>query len=93
MLEPDRDDAESSPTLDPLAGYSTLADLASSEDVTKSLDGPPVPLPYADEIQTSFGRHDVSGVEAHVGGPAAKVSDALGAYAFATGKTVAFAEP
>src|SRR5262249_50044023 len=44
-----------------------------------------------DKIQASFGRHDVTGVKAFVGGPAAKASDALGAKAYASGDKVAFA--
>jgi len=48
-------------------------------------------LPYIDQIQPSFGRHDVSGIEAHVGGRAAEASDAIGARAYATGNHVAFA--
>jgi len=47
-------------------------------------------LPHAEAIQRSFGHHDVSGVEAHVGGTAAKAADAIGASAYATGHHVAF---
>lgn len=47
-------------------------------------------LPHGDVIQRSFGRHDVSGVSAHVGGEAASASAALGAEAYATGDRVAF---
>ena len=47
-------------------------------------------LPFLDEIQRSFGRHDVSGVEAHVGGPAEGATRAMGAEAYATGNHVAF---
>jgi hypothetical protein len=48
------------------------------------------PLPYADQIQRLFGRHDVSAVKAHVGGEAAAASETMGAQAFATGNHVAF---
>ncbi len=48
-------------------------------------------LPYASQIQALFGRHDVSGVRSHVGGPAAEASSALGARAFAVGDAVGFA--
>ncbi len=48
--------------------------------------------PHLDTIQRSFGRHDVSGVSAHVGGQAAEASAQLGATAYATGNDVAFAE-
>jgi hypothetical protein len=49
------------------------------------------PLPHFDTIQQAFGRHDVSGIEAHVGGDAATATHALGAEAYATGHHVAFA--
>lgn len=48
-------------------------------------------LPHADTIQRLFGRHDVSGIEAHVGGPAATASRAIDAEAYATGRHIAFA--
>jgi len=48
-------------------------------------------LPHGDTIQRLFGRHDVSGVSAHVGGPAAEASRAMGAEAYASGSNVAFA--
>jgi hypothetical protein len=48
-------------------------------------------LPHLDTIQRAFGAdHDVSGVRAHVGGDAAKASQAMGAEAYATGNSVAF---
>lgn len=49
------------------------------------------PLLHAETIQRLFGRHDISGIEAHVGGPAATASQAIGAEAYATGHHVAFA--
>jgi hypothetical protein len=48
-------------------------------------------LPHLDLIQQSFGSHDVSGVRAFVGGPAAEASEAMGARAYATGDATAFA--
>ena len=48
------------------------------------------PLPHVDTIQRSFGHHDVSGVQAHTDGAAARGSEAMGAEAFATGNHVAF---
>jgi hypothetical protein len=48
-------------------------------------------LPHGETIQFLFGRHDVSGVGAHVGGAAADASRELGATAYATGNQVAFA--
>lgn len=48
-------------------------------------------LPHLGAIQAAFGAHDVRGVEAHVGGPAAEASARLGARAYAAGERVAFA--
>lgn len=47
-------------------------------------------LPHVDTIQRLFGAHDVRGVKAHVGGPAAAAAEQLGATAYATGDAVAF---
>jgi hypothetical protein len=49
------------------------------------------PLPHADKIQKSFGRHDVSTTKAQIGGDAATASEAIGAEAYAYGDRVAFA--
>ena len=48
-------------------------------------------LPHLAQIQQSFGRHDVGGIRAHVGGRAAEGAEAMGAHAFAVGDHVAFA--
>ncbi len=48
-------------------------------------------LPHLDRIQQAFGAHDVSGVQAHTGAQAAQAADAMGAQAYATGDTIAFA--
>jgi len=45
-------------------------------------------LPHLEQIQRSFGRHDVSGVQAHVGGEAAASAQEMGAAAYATGNHV-----
>ncbi|MFO0745381.1 MAG: DUF4157 domain-containing protein [Myxococcota bacterium] len=47
-------------------------------------------LPHRDAIQRSFGRHDVGGVSAHVGGQGAAAAGAMGAEAYATGDRIAF---
>ncbi len=47
-------------------------------------------LPHAEIIQQAFGRHDISNVQAHVGGHAAEASTAMGAEAYASGSQVAF---
>lgn len=52
----------------------------------------PTAMPHADKIQASFGAaHDVSGIQAHVGGDTAAACHDMGASAFATGDQVAFA--
>lgn len=50
-------------------------------------------LPFADQIQASFGAHSVQHVQAHVGGAATEACEAMGAEAYATGHHVAFAGP
>jgi hypothetical protein len=47
-------------------------------------------LPHFDAIQNAFGRHDISNVQAHVGGQAATATSAMGAEAYASGSQVAF---
>jgi hypothetical protein len=47
-------------------------------------------LPFLDLIQPSFGRHDLSGIRAHVGGAAGQAARQLGARAFAFGNDIAF---
>src|SRR4051812_33002105 len=49
-------------------------------------------LPHAGRIQQLFGRHDVSSIQAHVGGEAAATAGAMGARAYATGNHVVLGE-
>jgi len=56
----------------------------------RGTQGPATALPHRDQIQRAFGRHDVSQVQAFVGGGASEAGDAMGAEAFATGNKVAF---
>jgi Domain of unknown function (DUF4157) len=58
----------------------------------QGLSGAASPLPYLDQIQRSFGSHDVSGIKAHTGGPAARAAEGMGARAYAAGDHVAFDE-
>ncbi|MBC7974712.1 MAG: DUF4157 domain-containing protein, partial [Myxococcales bacterium] len=51
------------------------------------------PLPFRDQIQASFGRHDISGIRAHIGEEAAAAGKAIGARAYASGQNIAFAGP
>src|SRR5690606_5176898 len=53
--------------------------------------GSSVRLPHLDVIQAAFGDIDVSGVKAHIGGPAAEAAEQMGARAYASGESVAFA--
>jgi hypothetical protein len=48
-------------------------------------------LPYAAIIQKAFGRHDISDVRVKIGGAAFEAASALGARAYATNNTIAFA--
>jgi hypothetical protein len=63
------------------------------EAAARGTSGAGGPLPYLNEIQRSFGNHDVSRVNAHIDGPAAEGTRAMGAEAFAMGHHVAFARP
>ncbi len=49
------------------------------------------PLPHAATIQRAFGKHDISNVRVQIGGAAARAAEQLGAMAFATGSSIAFA--
>ncbi len=53
--------------------------------------GPPRPLPHRGVIARSFGHHDLSSIEAFIGGPAATAAEALDARAYAAEGKVAFA--
>ena len=67
-------------------------DQSKRESAAAGVAGPAQALPHLDAIQQSFGgAHDLSGVEAHVGGAAADASHAIGAEGFAAGNQVAFA--
>jgi hypothetical protein len=48
-------------------------------------------LPHLDAIQSSFGKHDVSGIAAHTDRAAADGARAMNATAFTTGNHIAFA--
>lgn len=67
-----------------------LDDTATHEIAAEGTGGEAGQLPYLDQIQRSFGRHDVTDVEAHTGEPAARATQALGAEAYAFGNKVAF---
>jgi len=50
--------------------------------------GGAMPLPHAEAIQRSFGRHDVSAIKAHAGPAADQATQRLGARAYASGDNV-----
>ncbi|MBT3219015.1 MAG: DUF4157 domain-containing protein, partial [Proteobacteria bacterium] len=56
------------------------------------MGGPSTSLPFADRIQASFGRFDVSDISAHHGDAAEEAAGKMGARAFAMGDEVAFAD-
>jgi len=56
-----------------------------------AIRGPGGRLPFLDQIQRAFGRHDVSHIVAHTDDAAAAGARAMGAEAFASGHHVAFA--
>jgi hypothetical protein len=71
-------------------------DAAAAGDVhtaaARGIASPAGQLPHLDRIQASFGPgHDLSRVQAHVGGAATEAAGAMGASAYATGDHVAFA--
>jgi len=51
----------------------------------------PTQLPHLEQVQRSFGRHDLSGVQAHVGAEAAASVQQMGAAAYATGNVSVYA--
>jgi hypothetical protein len=80
------------PTLQMLFGGQLAATAAPEPEVhaaaARGTATPASKLPHADPIQRAFGRHDISGIQAHVGGDAAASARAMGARAYATGDHV-----
>ena len=56
----------------------------------RGTSGPGNPLPFLEQIQKPFGKHDVSGIIAHTGSAAGAGSRDLGAAAFTVGNRVVF---
>jgi len=91
----------SEPADDPFALHLLGASVQRDQDVAatagvhaaaaRGLTAPTESLPHLARIQRSFGpHHDVTGVRAHVGGPASEAAAAMGATAHATGDHVVF---
>ena len=76
------------------AGLGNQALLRAREAVpriaTDGVAGASEPLPHLQQIRAAFGRHDVSGVRAAIGGRAGVAATRLGALAYATGNRIAF---
>ena len=70
-------------------GASSATDVQST--AAAGVAGAASRLPHFDTIQRAFGKHDISGIRAQVGGAATEAAGSLGAHAYATGNTVAFA--
>ena len=98
-MQPYADDAASSRgapvqrTASPRAGSGEGHGGDVQQAAARGVAGAGSELPYRDRIRSLFGRYDISGVKAHVGGEAATASRAIGAEAYATGNHVAFAGP
>lgn len=63
------------------------------EIALSGLQGHPAPFPHLATIQRAFEPHDLTGIDAHVGGAATEANQRLGAAAYATGRSVAFRQP
>lgn len=79
---------EALPVQQPAAGPAGEGDVHAAAQ--RGVAGAGVQLPHLQTIQRLFGRHDVRGVQAHVGGQAEQASGAIGAEAYAMGDHVAF---
>lgn len=84
------------PAADPLAAVQAFGHLgergqADLDAARAGVAGASSGLPHADIIQRSFGKHDVGGITAAVGGKAAKSCNAMGALGYTSGTKIAFA--
>jgi Domain of unknown function (DUF4157)/ADP-ribosyltransferase exoenzyme len=69
-------------------GTGEQADSAVHAAASRGVATPSSPLPFAGSIQRAFGRHDISGVQAHTGSEAAASAREMGAEAYATANHV-----
>src|SRR3954470_8734138 len=64
------------------------------EAAGRGIATPTTAMPHASRIQAAFGpEHDISAVQAHIGGGAAAACADMGASAFASGSHVVFSAP
>jgi hypothetical protein len=89
--EHDAGEESSAPVVQQESTGTSLPDAEAHEVAAAGVAGSGGALPHRDRIQDAFGHHDVSRVQAHIGGPAAEAGRAMGAAAYATGDRVAFA--
>ena len=69
----------------------SLAPDVVHEVAQQGVSGTGTTLPFHDQIQAAFGeQHDLTNVQAHIGGAAADASATIGAEAYATGQSIAF---
>lgn len=80
-----------SPVQTKVGGQTLVEGAAVQQVAAQGVAGSGGRLPHHAAIQQAFGRHDVSGIEAHLGGAAGEAAGALGTEAYATGDHVAFA--
>lgn len=77
----------------PIASESAATERSLFEIATSGVEGPSEPYPFLDQIQASFGPHDLSGLRAHTDHRAAEASRKLGGVAYTFGERVAFDGP
>jgi hypothetical protein len=66
---------------------------AERADALAGFQGAGSPLPHLDRIRRAFGRHDVNGARAYVGGPTRDAAGRLGGVAYASDGRVGFGGP
>jgi hypothetical protein len=81
------------PTQPPSQTQASPSPKTIRREASRGLKDAALPLPHRERIQAAFGRHDISGVRAAVGGAAASASRRIGALAFASGDRIAFRGP
>ncbi len=72
------------------AGAAEPGEAASTRAAARGRASPAMSLAHGGAIQRAFGRHDVSGLVAHVGGDAEFAARSIGARAFAAGSHLVF---
>jgi hypothetical protein len=84
------EDRLNNPTPAPFQGESGPQPSLIHQAAQRGIVGAGAKLPYLESIQRSFGRHDVSSIQAHTDSAAAASARDMNAEAFATGNHVVF---